>query len=127
MQLFSRYILVGLFNTFVGYFIIFTLMYLMQFSAEISNLLGYSFGLLISYFLNRSFTFKSNQLKRNEFLRFIIVFCLAYGANFVMLIILIHLFDVDNGVSQLLAGVVYVVISFILNKYFVFIYQKVEQ
>jgi putative flippase GtrA len=95
-------------------------MYLAKMTPEISNVTGYAVGLVASYTLNRTYTFKSQQSRRSELIRFLIVFAVAYGLNFVALLILIHKLGLNSGLSQVLAGVVYVGISFIMNKYYVF-------
>jgi putative flippase GtrA len=95
-------------------------MYLARMSAEASNVAGYAVGLVASYALNRSYTFNSRQGVRSELARFLAVFGIAYGLNFVALLILIHGLDVHAAASQILAGVVYVGASFLMNKYYVF-------
>jgi len=120
MKQFSRFLAVGLFNTTLGYCIIFTCMYLFRMSPESSNVTGYAAGLLMSYVLNRNYTFKSRQRRHSEIIRFLAVFGLAYGANFAVLLILIHGIDMHKGLSQLLAGMFYVGISFLMHKHYVF-------
>lgn len=120
MRQFFRFVLVGIANTVLGYAIIFGLMYLAEFSPEISNLSGYFFGLLISYVLNRNFTFESIQRRDVEFLRFIIVFAVAYLANLMVLIFLVRVVFFSPGWAQVVSGGVYIVISYFLNKYYVF-------
>lgn len=51
-----KYPLVGILNTIIGFGIIFGLMFT-GVSPEISNLSGYSIGIVISYILNKIFTF----------------------------------------------------------------------
>lgn len=111
---------VGMFNTILGYCVIFACMYLAKMSPEISNVSGYSIGLIASYILNRKYTFNSIQNRRNEIFRFLAVFIIAYALNFAVLLILIHWIDLHEGASQLMAGFVYVIASFIMNKYYVF-------
>lgn len=120
MKVFFRFLAVGVFNTLLGYSVIFTCMYFAEMSPEISNVAGYAVGLVASYVLNRKYTFNSTQKRRSEILRFLGVFIFAYGANFSILVILIHKMGIHVGVSQVLAGLVYVVASFVMNKYFVF-------
>lgn len=120
MNYFSKYIIVGAINSLTGYLVIFSLMYLMKCSPEISNLMGYGVGLLFSYYLNRNYTFKSTKIKYKEFLRFFIVFIIAYGANFLILVLLTYQFKIYSGLSQILAGIVYICVSFFLNRYYVF-------
>jgi putative flippase GtrA len=120
MKQLSRFVAVGLFNTVLGYFVIFGCMYLVKISPEISNVAGYAVGLVASYILNRKYTFNSKQNQLNEIVRFLAVFFVAYASNFVVLIILIHGVGVHEGASQILAGLIYVIASFIMNKYYVF-------
>jgi putative flippase GtrA len=117
---FSRFLLVGLFNTLFGWAIIFGGMYLLEMSPEASNVLGYSIGLLASFFLNRAFIFRSSGQASGELARFLAVFVLAYGANLAVLIVLVRLFFVHEAAGQLAAGVVYVISSYMMNKNFVF-------
>jgi putative flippase GtrA len=95
-------------------------MYLAMMSPESSNVTGYAVGLVASYVLNRKYTFNSKQKRCSEIARFLVGFIIAYAANFVMLVILIHRLEIHEGVSQVLAGLIYVVASFIMNKYYVF-------
>ncbi len=95
-------------------------MYLARVTPEISNTVGYTVGLVISYALKRRYTFNSKQNRRSEFIRFLTVFVVAFASNFAVLLILIHKINMHEGVSQILAGFFYVVVSFIMNKYYVF-------
>ena len=120
MSQFARFILVGFLNTGLGYAIIFACMYVLNFSAVVSNIAGYFFGLIISYTLNRRFTFRSTAQSRPEIVRFLAVFLVSYLANLAVLLLMIRQFGMHEGTSQLLAGAVYVVASFVMNKYYVF-------
>ena len=120
MKQFFRFLTVGVFNTLLGYCIIFACMYLVKMSPESSNVAGYGFCLFVSYFLHRNFTFNSKQRKRDEVTPFLVVFLIAYASNFLALIVFIHKLSFNEGLSQIFAGVVYVATSFILNKYYVF-------
>lgn len=120
MNQFSRFVLVGIFNTLLGYCVIFSCMYLANMSPETSNVAGYAVGLVASYLLNRNYTFNSKQSRPGEMFRFLIVFIVAYASNFAMLLFLIHSINLHAGLSQVLAGVVYVAASYLMNKYYVF-------
>jgi putative flippase GtrA len=120
MSQFLRFLTVGVFNTVFGYCIIFACMYLGDLSAEVSNVIGYAVGLTTSYLLNRNYTFKSRQGRGGEIVRFVVVFAIAYAANFLTLILLIRELGVHEGVSQILAGAVYVAASYAMNKFYVF-------
>ena len=120
MNQFSRFLSVGVANTALGYAVIFGCMYLAGLSPELSNAAGYAVGLLVSYFLNRHFTFRSAQRRSTEFVRFGIVFLVAYTANLAVLIVLVRTLEVHGGLSQLIAGVIYIGTAYLLNKHYVF-------
>ncbi len=127
MGSFLRFLLVGAFNTCFGYGLIFGFMYLADLSPELSNFLGYAIAVLVSFVLNKYYTFAGRKTQaadssRKELLRFLVVFVFAYAANYGVLLLLIYGLDMHAALSQILAGVVYVGISYVLNAFFVFRY-----
>lgn len=119
MKTFYSYSLVGIINSGIGYFIIFYLTYI-QITAEISNLLGYASGLLISYILNKKFTFKSKKIYGKEFPKFIFIMGISYIINLSVLIICFRFLNINVFASQIIAGLTYLIISYVLLKLFVF-------
>jgi putative flippase GtrA len=117
---FARFLVVGVLNTLLGYCVIFALMYLAKLTPEISNIGGYAVGLATSYFLNRNYTFNSKQRHSGEVIRFLLVFFIAYAANFLALLVFIHKVGMHVAISQIVAGLVYVVASYLMNKHYVF-------
>lgn len=117
---FVRFLLVGFFNTCLGYTIIFSCMYLLGLSPILSNALGYLIALLISFILNRTFTFRSRGRSSSELLRFLAVFAVAYCVNLAVLYELLKFSFTHEAVSQILAGIVYVILSYMMNKFLVF-------
>jgi putative flippase GtrA len=95
-------------------------MYLAGMPPEASNAIGYGVGLIASYLLNKSYTFKQHSTHRGEFTKFLAVFAIAYGLNFLALLVLVHGMEMHQGLSQVLAGLVYVSVSYLMNKFFVF-------
>lgn len=120
MNQLARFILVGIVNTGIGYGVIFGCMYLVGLAPELSNVIGYLIGLVASYFLHRNYTFRSTQRRRTEFIQFVLVFLVAYAANFAALIVLVRTLAVHAGLSQVIAGVFYVGTAYLLNKHYVF-------
>ena len=120
MQQLIRFGLVGVFNTLVGYAIIFTAMYGLDFSPVAANASGYGVGLLISYWLNRVYTFRSSSAVGSEAFKFVAVVGLAYLINLAVLLLWTKVFGFHEGVGQVVAGGAYIVSSYSLNKYFVF-------
>jgi putative flippase GtrA len=120
MRQFSRYLVVGVLNTAWGYLIIFGFMYVLDWSPEASNVMGYAIGLVTSYVLNRRYTFNSRDTTLPEFVRFLGTFAVAFSANFISLAFLVRVLDVHAAISQVLAGVVYVGTSYLLSRHYVF-------
>ncbi len=80
---FLKFMLVGILNTVVGTTIMFVFYNVFNLSYEVSSGTNYFFTSILSFFLNKYFTFKSKDRALIEFFRFalIIIFCyiLAYG------------------------------------------------
>ena len=109
--------MVGVVNTMFGFSIIFLLMYL-GVSATTSNAIGYALGSLLSYFLNRKYTFNSEGERKREALKFFVVLAFAYGLNFLTLQWGLTLFN--PYLAQFFSAVVYTLSSFVMAKLFVF-------
>jgi len=114
---FLTFNLVGIVNTIFGFSLIFSLMF-MGLSATISNVIGYFFGAILSYYLNKKYTFKSNEKNKSEALKFFTVLFISYIINFIILQLLIT--RTDPYLAQLISAIAYTVSSFILAKFFVF-------
>jgi len=119
MKQFYKYLGVGAIMTVFGYGAIFFFMYILGWNPFISNIVGYAIAIICSYFLNRHFTYRSSGNVRPEALGFLGVFLIAYLANLFALKVLIDA-GAHEAVGQLLAGVIYVAISYTANKYLVF-------
>ncbi|AKT90577.1 polysaccharide biosynthesis protein, GtrA family [Campylobacter ureolyticus RIGS 9880] len=113
-----KYLLVGVLNTIIGFGIIFGLMFT-GISPEISNLSGYSIGIVISYILNKIFTFQSKTKSKIEFIKFILAMLMAYILNFITLKICLSL-SINPYISQIFAGGIYTISGFLLSKFWVF-------
>jgi putative flippase GtrA len=120
MQL-VRYALVGVLNTGVGYAVIFLCMGVFGWNHVVSNVAGYAVGLATSFLLNRNFTFRSTGAARAELKRFLLIFAVSYLANLAVLVLLVDVMGISSGWTQLIAGIVYSVLFFLLSKYYVFI------
>ena len=81
---FLRFILVGVVNTLVGTGVMFALYNLAHCSYWFSSAMNYVVGSVVSYFLNKYFTFKRSERDPKMVLRFIVnisvCYAIAYGA-----------------------------------------------
>lgn len=120
MKQLSRFALVGAINTVWGYSLIFSCMYFFALSGELSNAIGYIAAIVSSYFLHRKYTFRSSNHKQLEFIMFVVIFLVAYSANLFAFSFLVRVMGFNPYVTQVLAGLVYVSVSYVLNKLVVF-------
>ena len=75
---FSRFLIVGLINTIVGTSVMFIAYNALDFSYWVSTFLNYFIGSIVSYFLNKYYTFQSKQKSMMEIVRFIINIAICY-------------------------------------------------
>ena len=115
-----RFATVGVLNTVVGYAVIFLCMYGFGQSPLLSNILGYACGLVISFVLNRTYTFRSKAAAGPQAVKFAVFFALAYLVNLGVLLLLTRQLGVNGGVSQIVAGIAYFIVFFVLSRTFVF-------
>ena len=114
---FLTFNLVGIVNTLFGFSLIFSLMFF-GLSATLSNAIGYFFGAILSYFLNKKYTFKSTSQSKKEAIKFFTVLFISYIINFLTLQWLLTF--MNPYYAQLISAIVYTLSSFILAKFFVF-------
>lgn len=115
-----RFATVGVVNTLIGYTVIFGCMHLLNMGPVISNVLGYMTGIVISFVLNRHYTFRSKAAAWPEALRFGVFFGAAWLLNLGVLIGLTRFTNVGPSIAQLVAGIAYFGAFFVLSKLFVF-------
>lgn len=115
-----KYSAVGIINTLIGLSVIFISMEVFQLSYIISNILGYACGLISSFILNKHWTFLSKGHHGKELLKFLLVFIIAYGIQFIALILLKEELGIMAEIAQLIGIGVYTIIGFILNKFITF-------
>jgi putative flippase GtrA len=79
---FVRFLLVGLLNTIIGLSIMFILLNLFGWSYWQATFTGNSIGAIISYLLNRSFTFNSSIGALEGIPKFITVIAVSYAVSY---------------------------------------------
>ncbi|MFM7349333.1 MAG: GtrA family protein [Erythrobacter sp.] len=115
-----RFGLTGLANSAVGWAVIFGGLWagLSDFAA---NAAGFGVGLVLSFTLNRRFTFGvTGAVSGREVAKFLVAFAIAYGTNLAVLAAARSVLGEGNALAQLPAIAAYVVIFFVLSQIFVF-------
>lgn len=100
-----KYGFVGALNTLITFLVIFVLTQ-MNINPYISNIVGFAFGLLNSFFLNSRFTFKKKS-SLNSAVKFMISFAISYALNLLVLHYLITYTTTPTILAQFLAMVSY--------------------
>lgn len=115
-----RYLLVGIANTIVGLGTIYFAMYFLQLEIVYANALGYTIGVLLSFILNKKWTFKSSDHVLYSLLRFLSVLAAAYMANLGTVLFAVNKFQVNPYIAQALGFIPYTAIGFLGSRYFAF-------
>lgn len=119
MKSFFLYCLVGVFNTFVGFGVIFALTFL-GLMPEAANFLGYCIGIVCSFFLNNAITFSQSKISKAKGLsKFALSMGVAYFVNLGVLFLSYRVFELNVYLAQAFAGVSYTLCGFVLSKVFV--------
>ncbi|CAH0344081.1 GtrA family protein [Bacillus sp. CECT 9360] len=122
---FIRFLLVGVINTGVGLSAIFILMNAFHISYWFSTFLGNGAGAVISFLLNRAFTFKSDVSFKKSGLLFVSVILCCYFASYstsswVSERILHNIPVSQQNLSVFLGSCMYTITNYIGQKYIVF-------
>ncbi len=114
-----RYMLVGCANTLIGLSVIFLAMAL-GLSPVPANAAGYAVGLIVSYLLNRRFTFRSRVPLGPGALRYAAVVACAYALNLAILLFALNVLAINAYIAQTFGVGVYFVAVYVGSSLFVF-------
>ncbi|EKN65737.1 hypothetical protein BABA_19131 [Neobacillus bataviensis LMG 21833] len=126
---FVRFILVGIVNTIVGLSFMYLFLHALGLSYWMSTFLGNSVGACVSYFLNRNFTFKSQNSVSTSAIRFVIVILCCYFFSYLvaetLVVWLFHANELFNesvitDFSVLVGTGMYTVLNYFGQRFFVF-------
>lgn len=119
---FMRFLLVGFINTAIGYGVILVFQYVFSAGYLVSNALGYAVGGLVSYFLNKTFAFRSPRAHGEALPRFLLAVASSYLINLVVLKIAVSvsLWQLPAAIAQGAAVLAYTMSFYVISKHFVF-------
>ncbi len=115
-----RYILTGLFNTFLGLAIIFLAKWVLNWGDVSANLLGYGIGICVSFFINANWTFRFEGARVPAFLKFVFVLLVAYLLNLGTVMGAIHIFNLNSYLAQSLGVGPYLVAGYLGSRFIAF-------
>ncbi len=123
---FWRFMLVGCINTLFGTVIMFVFYNLFHFNYWISSASNYFFGSILSYFLNKYFTFKSKTITFKNVLLFSInisvCYLISYGLSRPMAryIFLTVNTQISDNISMLIGMGLFVITNYLGQRFIVF-------
>lgn len=126
MATFFRFLLVGVINTIIGLSAIFIFLNVLSVSYWFATFLGNGIGAVVSYFLNRTFTFKSDVKLAKSWYRFFLVILICYLFSYQLGLIFAQKLGFKEEVAVLIGSGLYTITNYIGQKRFVFSAKKGE-
>ena len=111
--------LTGLLNTGIGFLVILC-GGLLGLSPLIANALGYAVGLIISFTLNSTLTFRGRERNQSTVIRFLVAFAFSYSANVLTVLVVTRLLPLHHLISSLVGLPVYTLVFFTLCETWVY-------
>lgn len=129
-KIFLKFVIVGIVNTILGTVIMFVFYNVFHLNYWISSMSNYFFGSIVSYLLNKHFTFKFKEKNQRSIIRFIvnIIVCylLAYGIAKPVIHYMLTGFEknIQENVSMLLGMCLFVVFNYLGQRFYAFTNRK---
>lgn len=121
-----RFVIVGVINTLFGTTIMFVFYNVFHLSYWISSASNYFFGSILSYFLNKNFTFKYGKTDWKSVFRFtvniLVCYLLAYGIAkpFARWLLEGYNQNIQENIAMLVGMVFFVCLNYIGQRFFAF-------
>ena len=128
-----KFLLVGIINTLVGNGIMFLLYNLCGVGYGISTAANYVVGSIVSYFLNKYYTFKQTKKSIKEVIRFVInivvCYAIAYGAAKPLAYLVFGGFSqsIKDNLAMLTGSGMFIVLNYFGQRFFAFKGEGKEQ
>ncbi len=122
----TRFILVGIVNTLFGTAIMFVFYNVFHFSYWVSSASNYFFGSILSYFLNKGFTFKYGKTDFKSIVRFtvniLLCYLIAYGIAkpAVRHLLADYAKTIQENVAMVVGMVLFVGLNYLGQRFFAF-------
>ena len=120
MWVFLKYLMVGVVNTVAGFAVIILCLEIFHLQPVPSNAVGFAAGLVISFLLNRSFSFRSSVPIGAGLARFAAVATAGYILNLAALLTGEEVLHLGTYPSQILGVSTYVLVVFFASRKLVF-------
>lgn len=119
----SRFSLVGVSNTIID-FLMFTILHgVFGVNYIVSQVLGYSFGVINSFLFNKKWTFNDNNSSKRtvyELIQFVIVNLISLVVTVIAMKFLVKNFNINVYISKIIVTFIAQIVNFICYKFWVF-------
>jgi len=120
-----RFIIIGSLNALITYLVIWIMMDIMGCNYLWSNIAGYIAALINNFFWSKYWIFTSRDGKYwREVPLFLLAFGFAYGTQFLALLLMVEIFEMNKYLAQFLGLFVYGAVNFIMNRKVTFTQKK---
>jgi putative flippase GtrA len=121
MKNFIKFCFVGVSNTAVTFCVFYVLSEIVGLNYLFSSSVGYVFGVINSFILNKTWTFNDNNSRFIlQFMRFSIVNTLSLGINLAIMYIGVEKFLIGNVIAQIIATGFTTIVNYIGSRAIVF-------
>lgn len=123
---FWKFIVVGIINTVFGTVIMFGFYNIFHCTYWISSAANYLFGSILSFFLNKYFTFHNKEKSIADIIRFainiMVCYLLAYGVakSVIELALVSFPKDMQENIAMLVGMCIFVILNYCGQRFFVF-------
>lgn len=123
---FLKFVIVGIINTLFGTGIMFVLYNCFNCSYWVSSAANYFFGSILSYFLNKYFTFKNREKSVAVVIRFVLNITICYLAAYGIAKPLVKMVlssaekTVQENISMLVGMGLFVILNYLGQRFFAF-------
>lgn len=114
-----RYIIAGLLTTIVS-IVSYNLLRNINIDYKICTILSWILAVIFAYFINKVFVFKSKKNNIKEFANFILARLLSLFVEFIFMMIMVDLININDRIAKLIVQFVVLVLNYIFSKFFVF-------
>lgn len=121
---FARFAVVGFVTTAVQYAILWLGGEVLRFPAVLASATGYALGVLLSYFLNYLFTFRSNSSHSAAVPRYIAVFGVGWCINAALMGLFVHHWKWNMWLAQVLTTAIGLVWNFSGSRWWTFRHER---
>ena len=115
----TRFFIVGASNTLLAY-LLYVVLFKLGVDYKLALFFVYLFGIIFGYLLNRYWTFSSNKQHRLSFIKYLMWYIVVFILNLLFLIFLVDFLLLNPIYSQLFVVLIISLISFLVQKNWVF-------